>query len=209
MNKIHVRPAWSELFVITNFCAELLHHRFVSVGHKEDGVRHTSVERMRRQWPAGEGDLLIEAQVLWLSERHGHAFTLEGRANDAGAGLERCFAVGAGQSLNEASETARAVPAHVRLAAITVVELPRPVGFPGFGRDQEKQAVGTDATLAMAQPHNLIARELDVLGPIVDEDKVVPGAVHFGKLQNHDAGKLSKRREKTSGSQRGRTRQAE
>ena len=105
-----------------------------------------------------------------------------GRANDASAGLERRFAVAASQSLNEASEAARAVTAHLGLAAIAVVELPRPVGFPGFGRDEKKQAIGTNAALAMAQPDHLIARELDVLGPIVDEHKVISGAVHLGKL---------------------------
>jgi hypothetical protein len=46
--------------------------------------------------------------------------------------------------------------------------------------------------MAIAKPHNLLATELDLLGAVINEDKVIPRAVHLGEFQNHEPGKLQR-----------------
>ena len=42
--------------------------------------------------------------------------------------------------------------------------------------------VGADAPLAMANPHHLIAGQLDRALPVVDEHEIIPGTVHLCEL---------------------------
>jgi hypothetical protein len=39
--------------------------------------------------------------------------------------------------------------------------------------------------MAVAQPNDLSRGQREGSGPIIHEDKIVPGAVHFGELQKH------------------------
>jgi hypothetical protein len=91
----------------------------------------------------------------------------------------------AGEPLDKAGETARAVAAHFTGAAIPVIEFPSPVGFARGAGDQQDYPIGAYTALAIAQPHDLVAPELALLLSIIQQDKIVSGAIHFGERQKH------------------------
>jgi hypothetical protein len=39
--------------------------------------------------------------------------------------------------------------------------------------------------MPIAEPHDLVAGQLDLSCPIIDEHKIIARAVHLGKFQNH------------------------
>src|SRR3989442_6353610 len=93
-------------------------------------------------------NLLVQAEVFRLGQADSNAFALEFGGNDAGFGLEGKIASQSRKALHEASKAAGAVAAHFAGAAVTVVELPGPVGFSRGARNQDNHAICAHASMA-------------------------------------------------------------
>src|SRR3989338_3393172 len=87
--------------------------------------------------------------------------------------------------MHKAHETARAVTALFHLAAVGVEDTVAKIGLlvPGFFHQQ--YLVATHAEMTISQQAQLLRRQADVLAHTVDDDKVIAGAVHLGKFQEH------------------------
>jgi hypothetical protein len=110
---------------------------------------------------------------------------LEGGCDNAGDGLESQLSGGAGDFLNEPRKTPGAVPAHFAAAAVAIKELPSPVRFPRFARDQQDDAVCSNPAVTIANADNLLAVEPPRICPVIDQNEIVAGPVHLCKIQNH------------------------
>ena len=100
-------------------------------------------------------------------------------SNDSGNRFEGQLTGGPGESLNEPRETPGTISAHLAAAAVAVVKLPGPIRFARLARHQQDDAVGSDPAMAIAKAHNLLARELQPLGPVVCKDEIIARTVHF------------------------------
>ena len=106
-------------------------------------------------------------------------------SNNSCLGLERKIIWIFCPPLHESGKATRPVAAHFTGAAVAVVEFPCPMRFARSTWDQNHNAIGADAAMPIAQTHDLIATELELLRAIINQHKVVAGAVHFGEFQNH------------------------
>jgi hypothetical protein len=90
---------------------------------------------------------------------------------------------GPGDVIGESGEAAGAVPAHLRFAAIGVVvthpEI-RPIARPL----QDEDAIGSHSAMAIAKPGNFLPAEDEIAGAVIEENEIVPGAVHFREAQH-------------------------
>ncbi len=184
-HEVHIRPLRREPRVVAQFRPELLHHRLVGVRHENHRVRHAGIQRVHRQKAGAQRDFLAQLEVPGLSQIDRHSLALKCRGDDPRAGLESRLPFRAGLALDEAGETTRAVAAHVRGAAITVVKLPGPVGLARRARNQQEQPVRPDSALTIAEANNLFASEPDLALPVVDEHKIISRPVHLGEFQSH------------------------
>ena len=95
-------------------------------------------------------------------------FAINLRADNAGRRLERNFLDRAGGAIRETRETARAVAAHLRFAAVGVViahaEIRTVRRF-----FQNQNAVRPDASMPIADARDLVAGECQVSGTIVEQ----------------------------------------
>ena len=129
-----------------------------------------------------------EAEILRSGQVHGDTLALKRRGNHAGGGFKTDPLVRTGQPLDETSEAARAIAAHLSAAAIAVVEIPAPIRGAGGIRNQQHQAVRPNPALAVAEMGHLFGRQRECAIAIVDQHKVVARAVHLGELQTHAVG---------------------
>ena len=137
---------------------------------------------------AGDGGAGVELEILWLGHRNADIFAHHFRREGAGDGLEghpvRDFLQ---QVRGETPETARAVAAHFRLAAIGIViaEFEIRAFFGGFDR---QQTVRADAAVAVAEGFDGFGVEGNREIAIVDDDEVIAGTVHFVEVEEHGNG---------------------
>jgi hypothetical protein len=89
------------------------------------------------------------------------------------------------QAGSEAGEAARAVAAHLGFAPIGIVVAHPKVGLGGGGGFCANEAVGTDATVTVAEACDLFFGKAELVGAVIDHHEVVPGAVHFGEREVH------------------------
>src|SRR6266481_4851080 len=99
-------------------------------------------------------------------------------SNDSSFRFKREIARIARALLDKTREAARPVSAHFSGAAVVIVKFPGPIRLPRGARDQQDSAVRTHAAMAIAKTNDLLARQLEALRPIVNQDKVVTRAVH-------------------------------
>jgi hypothetical protein len=101
----------------------------------------------------------------------------------AGHGQKREASLGlAGQAGGISGKAAGSVAAHFGLATICIV-ITHPVHL--LGTLDGDQTISADATMAIAEACDLVAREAAGAVPVVDHDEVVSGSVHLGELENH------------------------
>jgi hypothetical protein len=87
-------------------------------------------------------------------------------------------------AIREARKTPRAVTAHFGFAAIGVVVPHAKVC--AVGRSLQKEnSIRAHATMPIADAHYLFYGELQFAGAIIEQNEIVPGAVHLREL-NHD-----------------------
>src|SRR5581483_530168 len=109
---------------------------------------------------------------------------LELRADHAGWRFERNLFPGLCDFGRKTREATRAVAAHFGFAAVSVVVTHAKIRAVLRLLDQ-KNTVGADAAMTIADVRDLFATEPHVAGAIVDHDKIVACAVHLGEAQ-HD-----------------------
>ena len=122
----------------------------------------------------------------WLAHVHGCLGDLAGLGldfdgEDAVAGFH-AHGVAAGEIVVEGvfGDAANAVAAHFGFAAVGVEHAHADVGF--LGGEDEDQAVGSDAEVAIGDADGEARGIGDCLGEAVDVDVVVPDALHFREL---------------------------
>ncbi len=86
---------------------------------------------------------------------------------------------------DELDEGARAVAALLHFAAIVVIDAVAEVAAGQARLFHHEDLVGADAEAAVGQALPLGRREIDVLADGVDDDEVIAGAVHLGKVEFH------------------------
>jgi hypothetical protein len=135
----------------------------------------------------------FEAGGKRMRLRHGDADVIadEVRANGPREGLKRDPILAAGKPSRKTRKAARAIAAHLRLAAIGVVvthlEI-RPIRR-WLHRDE---TVCTDAAVTIAQTSNRRAVQRVAKVAVVEHDEVIPGSVHLGERQGRHVRKLDK-----------------
>ena len=82
--------------------------------------------------------------------------------------------------LREATDT---VAAHFHLAAVGIVDLHLEVG--DFRRVDRKELIRADTKAAIAQAAGNLTQVRDLSLQAIDKNKIVPAAVHLGKLEFH------------------------
>ena len=83
------------------------------------------------------------------------------------------------------AEATSPVAAHLTCAAVAVIKLPGPIRLTRNAGGQQNDTVSPNAAVAIAKANDLLPAQLDLVLPIVDQNKVIAGAVHFGETQNH------------------------
>src|SRR5271165_502469 len=117
------------------------------------------------------------------THRKSHELFFKCSLNHSRHGLERDFREGTRDLIKKAREAPSTVPAHFRFPAVAV-EISHPKIRLGCGTLGEKQAVRADTAMAVTQKGYLLRREFVICAPIIDEDEIVPGAVHFRKSKH-------------------------
>src|SRR5688572_10892659 len=146
-------------------------------------MRHASVERVYRVTSCGQRDFSVQGQPSRSSQIYLDAVSLKNRSDDSGSGLERRPLVRARDSLNEPSKATSPVAAHVGDAPIAVIAVPRSISFPCSRRNHHKKTIRANATLAMPKGRRFPGPDADLPIPVINQDEVIPRAVHFGELQ--------------------------
>ena len=183
-DKIDVGSAGLEVMVMAEGGAELVDVGAVEVVDEEHGVGDAGVDRVDGEGLSGgvESDGVGEGSGLAHSE--GDLVAAQGGADEAGGGFEAERAVFGGRELvDEAGEAAGTVAAHFGFAAVGIVVAHAEVGF-GFGALDEKDSIGADAAVAVAQEGDLGVGERERAVAVVQHDEVIAGAVHLGEMQN-------------------------
>jgi hypothetical protein len=125
----------------------------------------------------------MEPEIVRPTHLQGDEFALQLRCNHPGRRFEGNFFERPGSPIGEASETARAVPAHFRFAAIGIV-VTHPEISAVCRRLEDEDAIRPDAAVPIAEPGDLGASEREVAGAIIEQDKVVARPVHFRERQH-------------------------
>src|SRR5207244_6849044 len=97
---------------------------------------------------------------------------------------------GAGNLVCEARETARAVAAHFRFAAVAIV-ITHPEICAVRAFLEQKDPVRANPAMAIADPDDLLEIELNITDPIIDHHEIVSGAVHLGETQHRRTVRLA------------------
>ena len=100
--------------------------------------------------------------------------------DDAGGGLHRLLLPGEAGLVAVTADAAGAVAAHLAQGPVGVVEA-HPVVAPVLGGVHHDEAVGPDGEMPLAEPPRQSGegRLRQLLNQVVEDDEVVPGAVHF------------------------------
>jgi hypothetical protein len=180
---------------------ELHNHCFVGVGHKQDRVGYSRINRVHRLWAILQLEFFVKTQADGLGEADCYQVALEMSCNQPGFGLKSEIAIQAGLFCHKPRKTPRSVAAHLAATAVAVKKSPRPISLSGVRRNQADEAVRSDAAMAVADSHNLVAAELKILGSIIDEHKVIAGTIHLGEFHKHGWEKY-RRKQKVQGTKR-------
>ena len=132
----------------------------------------------------GDREGLGWAPVVGFAHAEADLVAVEGGADDACGGFEGDGIEGpVAEEVGEAGEAAGTVAAHFGFAAVGVVVAHAEVGSGLSGFDGE-ETVCADAAVAVAQGGDLRAAEGEAAVPVVEDDEVVAGPVHFPEV-NH------------------------
>src|SRR4051794_16104654 len=176
-----------------DLCSQLLDHRFVGVWYKNHRMRHARVEGVDLKFAGTDRHQLVEFQILRWRQIHSDPVALECSCDNTGARFKSRWAICARLARHESRETTRPVAAHLGRAPVAIIEFPGPLGFAGSIWHQQEKPISADPALTVTKTNDLIAGKLDLALTIIDEHKVVPGAVHLRKVHHHDGSNLAKK----------------
>src|SRR5580700_12053767 len=117
------------------------------------------------------------------THRKSHELSFKRSLNYSRHGLERDFRVRTRDLIKKARKAPSTVTTHFRFPAVAV-EISHPKICLACGALGEKQAVRADTSMAVTQKGYLLRRKFISTAPIIDEDEIVPGAVHFRKSKH-------------------------
>jgi hypothetical protein len=127
---------------------------------------------------------MSQLKTVRLAHAEAHPFTgkqFGGKNPHLGAKSDLSLGL-ADQSCCITGEAAGSIAAHLSLTAIGIVithaqEFRRP--FDG------NQAISSNTTMAVAEAGDLVAIKISGAVTIINHDKVIPRAIHLGKLKDH------------------------
>ena len=117
------------------------------------------------------------------THRERHEFSVKPSVNHTRGSLETDFRKRAGNLIKKACETPSAVAAHIRLTTVAV-EISHPKVSLAHGLLGKEDPVGANASMTIAQKSYLLGLKFISAVPIIDEDEIVAGAVHFRKSKH-------------------------
>jgi hypothetical protein len=117
------------------------------------------------------------------THRKSHELSFKRSLNHSRHGLETDFREGTRGLIKKAREAPSTVTTHFRFPAVAV-EISHPKIGLACGTLDQKQTVPADTSMAVAQKSYLLRRKFVSTAPIIDEDEIVPGAVHFRKSKH-------------------------
>src|SRR5260370_4153522 len=104
-------------------------------------------------------------------------------SDDAGRSVEAELGDWSSNCAREPGKTASAIAAHLGLTAIAVVISHLEIGAVG-GIFQQEYSVSSDAAMTIAQKCDFIRVQPNVPRTIIQQNEIVPGAVHFRKREH-------------------------
>src|SRR5271169_3086956 len=117
------------------------------------------------------------------THRKSHEFSFKRCLNHSRHGLERDFRERTRDLIKKAREAPSTVTTHFHFPAVAV-EISHPKICLPCGALGEKQAVRADTSMAVTQKGYLLRQKFVIIAPIIDEDEIVPGAIHFRKSKH-------------------------
>ena len=136
---------------------------------------------------AADRHLEPEPQVVRLAHLQRDQLAVQLRADHAGGSFEGKLFQRPGGAIRETRETARAIAAHLGLAAVGVVIAHPEIG-PVRRALEHEHAIGPDPAVPVADARDLLARQREVARAIVEQDEIVARAVHFRETQHANFG---------------------
>jgi hypothetical protein len=137
--------------------------------------------------PASQRDDLGQSQIARRSQIHSHKLAVERCFNDTSACFETGLLLCARDFLDESRKTTRPVAAHIGGRSVVIVKIPRPIRLSFPRRHKQKQTIRPNTALPMTKPHNLLGRQTNLPGAVINQNEVVAGSIHFGERQIHGA----------------------
>lgn len=185
LDEVGVGAFRGEGFVVAKTRAELSDIDGIDVVKEDDGVRNARVDTVNVEGVASDREGLIEFEVEGGAHVDAHLAVFELGRDHAREGFEANETQRvAMEVIDETSEAAGSVSAHFCFTAICVVVAHFEVAAFGGGFDKE-ETVCANAAMAVAEAGDLVSGEGEAKVTIVEHDEVIPGTVHFDKLQLH------------------------
>ena len=115
--------------MITNFFAEIGHHRRIRFLHKQHRMRHAGVQRMHRLVVITGRDSFIQRQALRRGQIHRDVRIAHLRTNQPAHRFKAQRTFTANRVLNVTGKTPGTIAAHFRVTPVGVKEIPRPIAL--------------------------------------------------------------------------------
>ena len=185
LGEIDIGASRGEQGVAADEGAEGRHVEGGEIVDETDGVRNAGVEVVEDPGASVPGDGEVWAPILGRGEVDADGAGDDFGAEDAGGGFDE-HVVGCGPEFAcQSRDAAGPVAAHVGLGTVGVEEAHAEVGVGRGGLDQD-DAFGADAAAPVAEAGD----ESGVAGgegkvPVVEEEEIVAGAVHFPETEVH------------------------
>ena len=148
-------------------------------------MRNPRIQAMDRSIESFYRDPGIQLQVKRIRHRNFHVVPNHSATKAAGDRLKaECILLARCQEGRVAPEAASAITAHFSFAAVGIIVTESEISIT-LGRLHHEQAIRSNAPMPIANPGDLPAVEMNGEVPVVDDDEVVSGSVHFGKRETH------------------------
>src|SRR5262245_40127364 len=144
---------------------------------------HPSVDITRLKSFSSHRHLNAEPEIGRVAHSQSDLFAGQPRTDHPRRGFEGKLLKRARRPIGKTGETACAVTAHLRFAAISVVIAhPKISAVPR--RLKHQDAVSADPAMAVAKLDDLLLGERKFAKAIVEQNEIVSRAVHFGEAQH-------------------------